>query len=117
MLFILRGASGETRPVYGTLVAPDGTAETLGPNPARVTALGSWGSPSSHATYPSGWTVDLSDRDIKIRADPVIRDQELDTRQSTGQFYWEGEVTISGQSHGRPVSGKGYVELTGYAHP
>jgi predicted secreted hydrolase len=117
MLFVLRGASGETLPVYGTLVAPDGSEETLGPNPARVTALGSWESPASHATYPSGWTVDLSDRDVKLRAEPVIPDQELDTRESTGQFYWEGEVTILGQSRGRPVSGTGYVELTGYARP
>ncbi|HVC32998.1 MAG TPA: lipocalin family protein, partial [Chloroflexota bacterium] len=46
---------------------------------------------------------------------PVLRDQELDTRASTGQIYWEGEVTIQGQDQGRPVSGQGYVELTGYA--
>ena len=115
MLFILRGTAGETLPVYGTLIGPDGTDETLGPDPASVASLGTWVSPHSHATYPSGWLVDVRGRDISVRADPVILDQELDTRRSTGQFYWEGEVTVSGQSHGNQVTGKGYVELTGYA--
>jgi predicted secreted hydrolase len=115
MLFVLRGVAGETLPVYGTLVAPDGTAETLGPNPATVAALGTWVSPHSHAAYPAGWSVHVRGQDINVRADPVLPDQELDTRLSTGQFYWEGEVKISGQSHGKPITGKGYVELTGYA--
>jgi predicted secreted hydrolase len=28
--------------------------------------------------------------------------------------YWEGAVDIQGTASGKPVSGQGYVELTGY---
>jgi hypothetical protein len=31
-----------------------------------------------------------------------------------GVAYWEGSVRVSGTSAGQPVSGQGYVELTGY---
>ena len=41
-------------------------------------------------------------------------DQELDTRQSTANIYWEGEVLITGTRNGAPIGGEGYVELTGY---
>jgi len=37
------------------------------------------------------------------------------TAASTGVTYWEGSVSIEGKKEGRPVKGKGYVELTGYA--
>ena len=33
----------------------------------------------------------------------------------TSFVYWEGAVRVSGTRQGRPVSGHGYVELTGYA--
>jgi predicted secreted hydrolase len=46
---------------------------------------------------------------------PTLRDQELDTRSTTGVVYWEGSERVSGTRGGRPVAGKGYVELTGYA--
>ena len=39
-----------------------------------------------------------------------IADQEMDV-----QFvYWEGMVRAEGTMGGAPVSGRGYVELTGY---
>jgi predicted secreted hydrolase len=41
---------------------------------------------------------------------PLIDDQELDSRDSTGALYWEGAVRLSGSA-----SGRGYLELTGYA--
>lgn len=41
---------------------------------------------------------------------PKMADQELRLDFS----YWEGAVRFSGQYQKRPVSGEGYVELTGY---
>jgi predicted secreted hydrolase len=29
--------------------------------------------------------------------------------------YWEGAVSITGKYDNNPVSGRGYVEMTGYA--
>ena len=40
---------------------------------------------------------------------PLLEDQELDARASTGTLYWEGAVRITGSAAGR-----GYLELTGY---
>jgi predicted secreted hydrolase len=37
------------------------------------------------------------------------------TLKSTGVIYWEGSVSVDGQSRGQTVEGTGYVELTGYA--
>jgi predicted secreted hydrolase len=42
---------------------------------------------------------------------PLMDDQELDSRGSTGVVYWEGAVIAS--VAGRAV-GRGYLELTGY---
>ena len=46
------------------------------------------------------------------RLDPLMDDQEFDSRQSTGAVYWEGAVRVS--RDGAEV-GRGYLELTGYA--
>jgi predicted secreted hydrolase len=47
--------------------------------------------------------------DLDVR--PALADQELDVSFR----YWEGAVEIAGTRRGRPVGGRGYVELTGYA--
>jgi len=46
--------------------------------------------------------------------DPLIDDQELDARASTGTIYWEGAVRATSKSGAR---GRGYLELTGYGTP
>jgi predicted secreted hydrolase len=47
------------------------------------------------------------------RLDPLMDDQELDSRQSTGAVYWEVAVRVS--RDGADV-GRAYLELTGYAN-
>jgi predicted secreted hydrolase len=44
--------------------------------------------------------------------EPIMDDQELDARASTGTLYWEGAVRIAGE---HAAGGRGYLELTGYA--
>ncbi len=46
--------------------------------------------------------------------EPLMDDQELDSRASTGTIYWEGAVRAL--QDGREA-GRGYLELTGYAAP
>jgi predicted secreted hydrolase len=115
MLFLLRGPLGQTSPAYGTLVPPDGPAVPLKVDAAHVAVADHWTSPHTDAIYPSGWSIDLPANGMQLELTPVLRDQELDTRATTGQIYWEGEVAIHGENLGRPVTGQGYVELTGYA--
>ena len=52
---------------------------------------------------------------LALTARPSLPDQELDTRKSTQVIYWEGSVNVTGTYEGNPVTGHGYVELTGYA--
>ncbi len=115
MLFLLRDSTGQTSPAYGTWVDPTGKTETLEPSAAEVAAVATWRSPHTNTVYPSGWTVTIPGKNVRLRLEPVLPDQELDTRGSTGQIYWEGEVTIGGTKGNQPIGGKGYVELTGYA--
>jgi predicted secreted hydrolase len=41
---------------------------------------------------------------------PRLADQEL----IVGTRYWEGAVRVDGIADGRPIAGRGYVELVGY---
>jgi predicted secreted hydrolase len=43
---------------------------------------------------------------------PLLQNQELVVKESTGNIYWEGAVAIEGESNGQVVNGQGYVELT-----
>ena len=33
----------------------------------------------------------------------------------TGVSYWEGAVDIKGTRNGKPIEGRGYLEMTGYS--
>jgi predicted secreted hydrolase len=43
--------------------------------------------------------------------------QELQTPETTGVTYWEGSVDATGRVGRKPLTGRGFVELTGYAKP
>jgi predicted secreted hydrolase len=58
------------------------------------------------------WRVRAGSQEIDL--EPLIDDQENDTRLSTGAIYWEGAVRAY-QAH--RVVGRGYLELTGYGEP
>jgi predicted secreted hydrolase len=115
MLYVIAAPAGSPGIVDGSLVAPDGSVTLLGEEDFTVTPTRYWSSPSTGARYPSGWSVDLPTESLVLSVTPVLPGQELDTTRSTGQIYWEGEVTIDGRRGGKPVGGLGYVELTGYA--
>jgi predicted secreted hydrolase len=109
MLYILRGASGETTGVYGTQVLASGEVRELEPGSVEATATGTWRSPHTGGVYPSGWRLRLpSGAQLEVR--PLLQDQELYfPGASSSMVYWEGAVEVSGSAQGR-----GYVELTGY---
>jgi predicted secreted hydrolase len=115
MLYVIRDAQKKPISLVGTAVDADGTVSEIPSEKIETTATGSWTSPQTGGVYPSGWKVTLPSRNISLSLTPALRDQELVTTQSTGVAYWEGAVRISGQANGKPVTGQGYVELTGYA--
>jgi predicted secreted hydrolase len=99
----------------GTIIEPDGSFRHLKLSDFSVTILDTWKSPKSSGQYPCKWRIAIPSNQIDILISPLVPDQELDTRQSTGIIYWEGAVAGKGTSGGRAVQCEGYVELTGYA--
>uniref|UniRef100_UPI00404963ED lipocalin family protein n=1 Tax=Candidatus Limnocylindrus sp. TaxID=2802978 RepID=UPI00404963ED len=65
--------------------------------------------------WPSGWELKIPTRGLQVTITPDVKDQELDTRATTGVIYWEGSNVVRGSLNGRSVRGDAYVELTGYA--
>jgi predicted secreted hydrolase len=116
MLYGLRLRDGSVSDFSsGTFVDAGGKATSLSRSDFQVRATGSWTSPKTRATYPAGWTVMVPSKGIALTIAPLLADQELVTSRSTGVTYWEGACSVSGTREGRPVTGKSYVELTGYA--
>ena len=119
MLFQLRRTDGSIDPhSSGTLVEPGGAVIPITlESEFRLDPERRWTSPESGARYPVVWRVRLPGSGIDLAVSAAVDDQELDTAGSTGVTYWEGAVDISGTAAGRPVRGRGYLEMTGYAGP
>ena len=111
MYYQLRPKDGVgDRFALGTLVRADGSYYGLVADDVSIEELDWWESPLG-GTYPSRWRLKIPREGLDIEIVPYISDQELDTLIR----YWEGAARIEGSSRGQPVSGSGYVELTGYA--
>ncbi|HEU5344332.1 MAG TPA: lipocalin family protein [Ktedonobacterales bacterium] len=115
MLYVIRDAQKQAVATFGTYIAADGAASEIPPQQIETQATGSWTSPVTGGVYPSGWRVTLPGQQVSLTLTPLLLDQELVTARSTGVAYWEGAVGVSGTAAGKPVTGEGYVELTGYA--
>jgi len=72
----------------------------------------SWRSPRTGVEYPVAMRVEANGQAYDL--EPLMDDQEMDARRSTGTIYWEGAVRAL--QAGREV-GRGYLELTGYWRP
>jgi predicted secreted hydrolase len=109
MAFRIRGPHGEARWAGGSLRGADGKVQILEPADVQFAAQRDWRSPRTGIAYPVQWRVRAGSREFEL--EPLLDDQENDTRLSTGAIYWEGAVRAY-EEH-RPV-GRGYLELTGY---
>jgi len=111
MFYNLRKTDGsQGRNSAGTRVRADGTSAYLSRGEVDVAVTRTWDSPEG-GTYPAGWTLTVPAEGLVLDVVPVMADQELFTTVR----YWEGAVDVSGRRRGEAVSGRGYVELTGYA--
>src|SRR5574341_1271324 len=93
MAFQMRGKDG------GVHYAPPGVS---------FRPLRTWKSPRTGVAYP----VEMGINDLVLK--PLMDDQELDARASSGTIYWEGAVRAFSKD---AEVGKGYLELTGYWKP
>jgi len=115
MLYQLRQKDGKIDPhSSGTFVSADETYHHLTSKEFTITPNSSWTSKNTGATYPSTWGIDLPNSGIHLEVIPDFSDQELYNLRSISGSYWEGSVSIKGSAKGKPVKGKGYIELVGY---
>jgi predicted secreted hydrolase len=112
MAFRVRDRDGGSFWAGGTLRSADGRVRVLKPSEVRFSPLRRWRSPRSGAEYPVAVHVEAGP--LALELEPLMDDQELDARASTGTVYWEGAVSAK---EGGKVAGRGYLELTGYWKP
>lgn len=111
MLYHLRredGTAGEFS--AGTFIQRDGSIVRLTVDDFRMTPTRHWRSPDTGSTWPVGWRVEVPSLGITLDVNAAFAAQEMDVAVR----YWEGSVRINGSRGGAPVTGRGYLEMTGY---
>ncbi|MGI9263340.1 MAG: lipocalin-like domain-containing protein [Gammaproteobacteria bacterium] len=96
----------------GMFIGVDGQTTSLSYNDVNIEVLDTWSS-AGGGTYPAKWRMNIPARNLQIEVVPVLDNQEL----ITNVRYWEGAVDVTGRAGMQQISGRGYVELTGYADP
>ncbi|MGI8889672.1 MAG: lipocalin-like domain-containing protein [Chthoniobacterales bacterium] len=115
MLYQMRLTNGQIDPISsGTFVRADGSSVALTSADFKMTPERVWTSPTTKAAYPTSWRVVVPKEDLDFRIEPVRENQEL---VFTPLIYWEGAFDLVGTRAGKPLRGRGYLELTGYAAP
>jgi predicted secreted hydrolase len=110
--FQIRRKNGGKVWTYAALRDASGQVEFFKPEQVEFTPTRTWRSPHTDAVYPVAMQIRAGE--IEWQLTPLLDDQELDSRQSTGAVYWEGAVTLTKDN--KPA-GRGYLELTGYVRP
>lgn len=103
---------GNPQFVSGSLISPDGKLTELDQKTISFHPGRTWTSEKSKGVYPVEWEIKSGENKFKIS--PWIDNQEL-VMKETGVTYWEGAISVKGELNGKPVTGKGYLEMTGYA--
>lgn len=111
MLYRLRTDAGDSSPFSsGSLIGADGTTVQLGPADFVLEPQDYWTSASTGSRYPVSWNVELPTQDLQLNVRALIPNQEM----NLAVRYWEGAILASGTANGESLSGRGYLELTGY---
>jgi len=112
MVFRIRARSGGVLWAGGSLRSADGRVRMFEPGEIAFTPQRRWRSPRTAIEYPVAMALRIGGQDYALA--PLMDDQELDSRASTGTIYWEGAMRAL---QGSREVGRGYLELTGYGQP
>ncbi len=119
MLYRLRHKDGTADPYSsGTYIDAEGRTTFLGVHDFTMQALDeAWASPKSGAHYPMAWRVTIPALTLDLQIRTPMQAQELAGKTRLSPSYWEGAIDISGKRGSSPISGAGYLEMTGYDKP
>jgi predicted secreted hydrolase len=114
MLYRLRLKDGSLSPYSSaTFVAASGKSEFLDFRRFSLEPLKTWHSSVTQGNYPVEWRIELPSKRLSLHLTTPVLNQEL--ASGTTGSYWEGAVQYAGTEAGAPVTGVGYLEMTGYA--
>jgi predicted secreted hydrolase len=111
MFYALRNHDGRRDPhSAGTWIGAASESRPLSSDQVQIEVLDYWKNADGDR-YPAHWRVRVPTAGIDVDVRPVLANQEL----TASTRYWEGAVDVTGASAGQKTSGRGYVELVGYA--
>ncbi len=99
----------------GTWVPAEGASQHISDGEFDVTPGDTWRSRATGAVYPVAWTIDVRPLNLQLRLTTPLAGQEMTGNSAVSPSYWEGSIDVEGTRNGRPVRGRGYLEMTGYA--
>lgn len=119
MLFHIRRKDGSLDPFSaGTYVDAQSKSTHLRADGFILQPLADrWTSPATHAVYPIAWKVAIPKLGIELEARTPLAGQELAGNTNFVPTYWEGAINLAGHRGKMPLSGVGYLEMTGYDRP
>lgn len=111
MFYRIRRNDGTADPMSaGTWIPARGDSVHLARDDVILSPRDYWESPRG-GRYPVSWHIEVPRLELELDVEPVMDAQEL----ATSVRYWEGAVDVTGQRKEAELTGRGYVELTGYA--
>ncbi len=116
MLFHIRRKDGAIDPhSAGTYVDANGKTTHLRSRDFSLEpAEDKWTSPLTGAAYPIHWKIAIPRLAIELEARTPLASQELTSNTKLAPNYWEGAIVLAGRRNSQPLSGLGYLEMTGY---
>jgi predicted secreted hydrolase len=115
MLYRLRQKDGQaSRWSHGTYVDAHGASRALSSAEFQLSPGNTWTSPGTGAHYPIAWQIEAPALKLNLSLRTRLASQELTSRSDVSPSYWEGAIEVTGTRGGKPVTGRGYLEMTGY---
>lgn len=116
MIARIRREDGSTDPhSHATFIDGSGRARHLESKEWSITPLRSWRNHATGTQYPVAWKIEVPPLHLTLDASTPMPQQELVSKSSASPSYWEGAMDFQGALGGTPISGRGYLEMTGYA--
>lgn len=109
MAFRIRARDGSVFWAGSSYRDSRGRRTVFAPNDIEFIPIRRWRSPRTDAEYPVAMRVRAGE--LSVELEPMMDDQELDSRATTGTVYWEGAMRV--RRDGK-AAGHAYLELTGY---